>query len=81
MIDRVRRFNVLETEVAHDLDDPEGYRGGGVRLGPLLGAAAIGTTLYELPQGQGVAPYHYEYGNEEWLLVLAGNPILATPRR
>ena len=43
------------------------------------GIAAIGTTLYELPQGQGVAPYHYEYGNEEWLVVLTGHPTLRHP--
>ena len=75
----MRRFNVLAAAVPHDVDDPEGYRGGMVRLGPLLGASTIGTTLYELPPGQGVAPYHYEYGNEEWLLVLAGRPTLRHP--
>ena len=75
----MRRFNVLEAEVAHDLDDPEGYRGGGVRLAPLVAAQRLGATLYELPPGQSTAPYHYEYGNEEWLLVLSGTPLLRHP--
>jgi uncharacterized cupin superfamily protein len=79
MIARVRRFNVFEATVEHDVDDPPGYQGGGIRLGPLLGGETMGATLYELPEGQGVAPYHYEYGNEEWLLVLAGRPTLRHP--
>jgi uncharacterized cupin superfamily protein len=50
-----------------------------VRLGPLLGAARLGATLYELPPGQSISPYHYEYGNEEWLLVVSGTPLLRHP--
>ena len=75
----MRRFNVFNVDVEHDVDDPEGFRGGGVRIGPLLGASLLGTTLYELPEGQGICPYHYEYGNEEWLLVLSGRPTLRHP--
>ena len=26
-----------------------------------------------------LCPYHYEYGEEEWLLVLSGRPFLRTP--
>ena len=40
------------------------------RLGPLLGAKETGISVYELPPGQAVCPYHYECGEEEWLLVL-----------
>jgi uncharacterized cupin superfamily protein len=36
-------------------------------------------TLYGLPPGQSICPYHYEYGNEEWLLVLEGTPTLRHP--
>jgi uncharacterized cupin superfamily protein len=75
----MRRFNLFAAEVTHDLDDPEGYRGGAVRLAPLLGASRLGATLYELPPGQSICPYHYEYGNEEWLLVVSGTPVLRHP--
>jgi uncharacterized cupin superfamily protein len=75
----MRRFNIFNADVELDVDDPEGYQGGGVRIGPLLGATMLGATLYELPPGQGVCPYHYEYGNEEWLLVLTGQPSLRHP--
>ena len=49
------------------------------RFGKQLGAAETGASLYELPPGQAVCPYHYEYGEEEWLLVLSGNPSVRTP--
>lgn len=39
----------------------------------------LGATLYEVPPGERLGPYHYEYNNEEWLLVLAGNPTLRRP--
>jgi uncharacterized cupin superfamily protein len=26
-----------------------------------------------------LSPYHYEYGNEEWLVVVSGRPTLRTP--
>ena len=75
----MRRFNLFDAAIEQDTDDPEGYRGGGLRLAPLVGAKRLGATLYELPPGQGIAPYHYEYGNEEWLLVLTGAPVLRHP--
>jgi uncharacterized cupin superfamily protein len=49
------------------------------RLAPLIGAAKVGATVYELPPAQSSFPYHYEYGCEEWLLVLAGRPTLRHP--
>ena len=48
-------------------------------LGPKLGAALLGATLYELEPGERTFPYHYEWGCEEWLLVVAGTPTLRTP--
>ena len=71
-------FNVLRAEL-EDEWGPEGYRRRMIRLGERLGARLIGATLYEVPPGQRAWPYHYEYGNEEWLLCLAGRPTLRTP--
>jgi uncharacterized cupin superfamily protein len=48
------------------------------RVGTLVGAKETGTSVYELPPGQALCPYHYEYGEEEWLLVLSGRPTLRT---
>jgi uncharacterized cupin superfamily protein len=75
----VRRVNLHAIEAKHDLDDPEGYGSGYARLGSEIGASMIGATLYELPAGQSICPYHYEYPNEEWLIVLDGRATLRHP--
>jgi uncharacterized cupin superfamily protein len=54
--------------------------GGAPNLGPLLGADRLEGTIVDLDPGEGSEPYHYVYGREEWLLVLAGAPILRHPR-
>jgi uncharacterized cupin superfamily protein len=75
----VRRVNISAPPFEYDADDPEGFRSGMFRFGKLLGASRLGATVYELPPGQSICPYHYEYGEEEWLLVLEGRPFLRTP--
>jgi uncharacterized cupin superfamily protein len=50
----------------------------GVRLGAAAGAQELGATLYELPAGTAVSPYHLHYANEELLFVLSGRPTLRT---
>lgn len=69
----------LDAEVEYDAADPAGYRSGRARLGRLMGARALGGSIFELPPGQSVCPYHYEHGNEEWLIVLTGRPTLRRP--
>jgi uncharacterized cupin superfamily protein len=75
----VKTINIGNPEFGRDESDPEGFRAGMARLGKLLGAEETGITVYELPPGQAVCPYHYEVGEEEWLLVLSGTPTLRTP--
>jgi uncharacterized cupin superfamily protein len=72
-------LNIADPQFEYDPSDIEGFRAGMFRLGPDLGAKETGTTVYELKPGQAVCPYHYEYGEEEWLLVLSGRPTLRTP--
>jgi uncharacterized cupin superfamily protein len=48
-------------------------------LGPLLGADRLDGTVVELDPGEGSEPYHYVYGREEWVLVLAETPTLRHP--
>jgi uncharacterized cupin superfamily protein len=71
--------NLFEVETGQDEGDPAGYETPYARVGPLIGGAALGASVYVLNEGQGVCPYHYEYGNEEWLLVLEGRPTLRHP--
>jgi uncharacterized cupin superfamily protein len=75
----VKRINIGTPEFTWDESDPEGFRAGMARLGGLLGAKETGISVYELPPGQSICPYHYECGEEEWLLVLSGNPTLRSP--
>jgi len=68
--------NIAHPDFTYTDDDPDGFRSGMHRLGPMVGGARVGASVYELPPGQAVCPYHYEYGEEEWLIVLEGSPLL-----
>ena len=71
--------NLFDAEPEADPKDPDGYHSLSLRIGPLIGATALGLSVYDLPPGQSICPYHYEYPEEEWLLVLVGNPTLRHP--
>jgi uncharacterized cupin superfamily protein len=73
------RISIVDPDFGYEVADPDGFRSGVVRLGPQVGAQESGASVYELPPGQAVCPYHYEYGEEEWLLVIEGRPSLRTP--
>ena len=68
--------NLLDVETTQDGDDPAGYETPYARIGPLVGGAALGASVYVLREGQSVCPYHWEAGDEEWLLVLEGRPVV-----
>jgi uncharacterized cupin superfamily protein len=75
----MKRMRLPEATFEYDPDDPAGFRSGMARFGRDVGAADTGATLYELPPGEAVCPYHYEYGEEEWALVIEGTPSVRTP--
>ncbi len=75
----MRNVRIEELTFVWDPADPDGFRIGQARLGAELGARRTGATVYELPPGQAVCPFHYEHGEEEWLLVLDGRPSVRTP--
>ncbi|MEA2367919.1 MAG: hypothetical protein QOG41_2030 [Thermoleophilaceae bacterium] len=75
----MRRINLSELAVGPPRDDPDGFRAGMARLGGDLGAKATGATVYDLDPGQAVCPYHYEHGEEEWVLAVSGRPSVRTP--
>jgi uncharacterized cupin superfamily protein len=70
--------NVFDSGCEYDPDDPDGYRSGVAHVGREAGGSANTVKLFETPPGQSICPYHYEY-EEEWLLVLAGEPMLRGP--
>jgi uncharacterized cupin superfamily protein len=71
--------NVFTVELAHDEGDPPGFQTAYKRLGPLIGGALLGMSVFELAPGGSVCPYHYEVTEEEWLIVLEGAPTVRTP--
>ncbi|HEY3830629.1 MAG TPA: cupin domain-containing protein [Solirubrobacteraceae bacterium] len=72
------RASVLGIDCAFDATDPAGYRSAVADIGKAVGGKALATKVYELPVGESVCPYHYEY-EEEWLLVLSGTVVVRTP--
>ena len=75
----MRRVDLSDPRIEYDPDDPDGFGSGRDRVGRRLEAKDTGASLYELPPGQSVCPYHYEYGEEEWLLVIEGRASVRTP--
>jgi uncharacterized cupin superfamily protein len=72
--------NAASVELETDSASPPGFQSRYRRLGPLLGGELLGATVYELAPGERPGPYHYEIGNEECVLVLAGTPTLRHPK-
>jgi uncharacterized cupin superfamily protein len=70
-------FNVFG-ELDETQDRP-GFGWRGARVGHAVGGSELGMTVYELPPGERTFPYHFHFANEEWLLVLAGEPTLREP--
>ena len=75
----MRHVDLNDPPFKCDDPGPEGFRAGMYRFGPDLGAKETGTSVYELPPGQAVCPYHYEWGEEEWLMTLQGTATVRTP--
>jgi uncharacterized cupin superfamily protein len=74
----MKRVNIFKAQYHYDDSDPPGYRAGMVRVGDIAGGEALAVKLFELPAGEDLCPYHYEY-EEEWLVVLDGAITLRVP--
>jgi uncharacterized cupin superfamily protein len=64
----VERGNLFRDQFEYSDADPPGYRNGMLRLSD---GDELAVKAYELPPGESLCPYHYEY-EEEWLVVLDG---------
>jgi uncharacterized cupin superfamily protein len=58
---------------------PDGFRCNAVQIGPKIGASRLGMSVYDLPAGQAICPYHFEWTDEEWLIVIDGTATLRSP--
>ena len=57
-------------------EERDGWRSKDVWVGQRLNAELIGGSMYELDPGHKLFPYHTHHANEEWLLVVRGQPTL-----
>jgi uncharacterized cupin superfamily protein len=65
-------------------DEWDETRGAGWRMkeafvGHHIGGALLGASMSEVEPGNKHWPYHTHYANEEWVIVLRGEPTLRTP--
>ena len=74
----MKTFNIFSPAFEYDDSDPDGFHAGMDRFGPKIGASKIGASVYELPPGQALCPYHYE-SDEEWIIVLDGDVSVRHP--
>jgi uncharacterized cupin superfamily protein len=74
-----RRINLNDLACEPRPQLPDGFKRGSNRIGAALGAARTGLSVYELPPGQAICPYHFEDPDEEWLVVVSGTPTLRHP--
>ena len=57
-------------------EDREGWRSKDAWVGAKLEGELIGASMYEVEAGNKLWPYHTHHANEEWMLVVRGNPTL-----
>ena len=74
------RPNVFDADFSagYQEGDPPGYHCAEAPFGKAAGGKELAVRLFELPPGQTLCPYHYEYV-EEWLLVMVGEVQVRTP--
>ncbi len=70
-------FNLYTDTWDHTEERPS-WRAKATRVGRQLNAELIGGGLYELEPGNKLWPYHTHHANEEWVIVLRGEPTLRT---
>jgi uncharacterized cupin superfamily protein len=63
-------------------DEPrerEGWRINEAFVGHRIGGELLGASLSEVEPGNKLWPYHTHHANEEWVIVVRGEPTLRTP--
>jgi uncharacterized cupin superfamily protein len=74
----VKVFN-LHGDDWDETRDRDGWRMKEAFVGHHIGGTLIGASMAEVEPGNKMWPYHTHHANEEWVLVLHGEPTLRTP--
>ena len=72
------RPNIYSSAFEYDPEDPNGYRCGYIHLTRAAEGKDLAVKYYDIPSGESLCPYHYEF-EEEWLFVVSGQVELKTP--
>jgi uncharacterized cupin superfamily protein len=75
----VKTFNLYGDEW-DEPRDREGWRIKEAFVGHHIGGELIGASMAEIEPGNKMWPYHTHHANEEWVIVLRGEPTLRTPK-
>ena len=76
----MQTFNLFNGETETVPTGAPGDRGQAARVGSKLGASRLGMSVYDLPPGEAIGPYHFEWTDEEWLIALAGQVAIRGPK-
>jgi uncharacterized cupin superfamily protein len=71
-------FNLYSDEW-DETRDRDGFRIKEVFVGHRIGSSLLGGSMCEVEPGSKMWPYHTHFANEEWALVVRGEPTLRTP--
>jgi uncharacterized cupin superfamily protein len=72
--------NVFEPDFdPADVTDVPGFTRRHARVGRQAGSRRLGASVYEIPAGEALCPYHWQAANEEMIVVLSGRPSIRTP--
>jgi len=73
----MKTFN-LNSDEWDGTRDRDGWRISAALVGQRIGGELIGATMSEVEPGNKLWPFHTHYLNEEWAIVLRGEPTLRT---
>ena len=74
----MKTFNLFSGQTDEVPPEAPGHPGRAARVGSKLGASRLGMSVYDIPPGEAIGPYHFEWTDEEWLIVLEGQATLRT---
>ena len=72
-------WNLRDLELEAETDAPPGHRFSGKSLTDDVGATKTGCAVYEIAPGEATWPYHFELGEEEWIVAIDGEIVVRTP--
>ncbi len=74
----LKTFNLFHGETQDVPEGAPGHPGKAARVRSKIGGSRLGMSVYEIPAGEAIGPYHWEWTDEEWLIVLAGSATVRT---